>query len=75
MLAIGLLRTDRHARHGTHCRNRRIALKLAQAPEKIPGYGHAKKANTEKARVETEQLMSEFKRPAKLIVLQRGASK
>ena len=44
-------------------------------PEKIRGYGDVKKADMEKARVETEQMMSEFKRPAKLIVLQRGADK
>ncbi|PWF49336.1 indolepyruvate ferredoxin oxidoreductase family protein [Massilia glaciei] len=51
--------------------NKQLALKLAQVPEKIRGYGHIKAANMNKARLESEQLMAEFKSAAKVIVLQR----
>jgi indolepyruvate ferredoxin oxidoreductase len=40
--------------------NRSTALKLAQVPEKIRGYGHVKAESMEKAQAETLALMEEF---------------
>ncbi|MGZ8288057.1 MAG: indolepyruvate ferredoxin oxidoreductase family protein [Telluria sp.] len=54
--------------------NRPAALKLAQLPEKIRGYGHVKAANLTKAKVEAEQLKAEFAAAGKVIVLKRAAS-
>ncbi|MES3022447.1 MAG: indolepyruvate ferredoxin oxidoreductase family protein [Pseudomonadota bacterium] len=51
--------------------NKPSALKLAQVPEKIRGYGHVKAANLRTARLENEQLLAEFKSAAKVIMLQR----
>jgi indolepyruvate ferredoxin oxidoreductase len=40
--------------------NRSIALKLAQVPEEIRGYGHVKAESMDKAHAETLALMAEF---------------
>ena len=42
------------------------ALKLAQLPDGIRGYGHVKHRNLEAARAEQARLLSEFNRPAPL---------
>jgi len=51
--------------------NRAVALKLAQLPESIRGYGHVKAANLERARAESARLMQEFRQPVKEIALVR----
>jgi len=43
--------------------NRAAALKLAQVPETIRGYGHVKAANLARAKTETARLLQEFRQP------------
>jgi indolepyruvate ferredoxin oxidoreductase len=52
--------------------NREAALRLAQLPEKIRGYGHVKLANLEKVRDEQKRLVEEFKAPANVIQIRRA---
>ncbi|THC45297.1 indolepyruvate ferredoxin oxidoreductase family protein [Massilia sp. Mn16-1_5] len=52
--------------------NREAALKLAQLPEKIRGYGHVKLANLEKVRDEQKRLVEQFKAPANVIQIRRA---
>ena len=59
---------------GLTAENRAAALKLAQVPEKIRGYGHVKAANMEAAQVEQERWLKEFEQPSKIIRLERVAS-
>jgi indolepyruvate ferredoxin oxidoreductase len=43
--------------------NRSAALKLAQVPETIRGYGHVKAANLERAKADTARLLQAFRQP------------
>ena len=52
--------------------NRAIALKLAQVPEKIRGYGHVKLANMDQAELETRELMAQFKARPQSIMIKRA---
>eukprot|EP01114_Cavostelium_apophysatum_P002085 TRINITY_DN11824_c0_g1_i1.p1 TRINITY_DN11824_c0_g1~~TRINITY_DN11824_c0_g1_i1.p1 ORF type:complete len:490 (-),score=120.57 TRINITY_DN11824_c0_g1_i1:814-2082(-) len=54
--------------------NRAAALKLAQVPETIRGYGHVKAANMARAQAETTRLLQEFRQPVKTIALVRMQS-
>jgi indolepyruvate ferredoxin oxidoreductase len=51
--------------------NRDAALKLAQLPEKIRGYGHVKLANLAAVREEQLRLVEQFKSPTNVIAIQR----
>ncbi|MCA1855242.1 indolepyruvate ferredoxin oxidoreductase family protein [Massilia oculi] len=51
--------------------NRAAALKLAQLPESIRGYGHVKAANMARADTERARLLREFREPVKEVVLVR----
>ncbi|MFC0250409.1 indolepyruvate ferredoxin oxidoreductase family protein [Massilia consociata] len=57
-----LAQADMLARELT-AENRAAALKLAQVPESVRGYGHVKAANMERARAETARLLQEFRQP------------
>ena len=48
---------------GLTLENRAAALKLAQVPESVRGYGHVKAANLERAKAETARLLREFRQP------------
>jgi indolepyruvate ferredoxin oxidoreductase len=52
--------------------NRDAALKLAQLPEKIRGYGHVKLANLAAVREEQLRLVEQFKSPTIAIAIQRA---
>ncbi|MCC2973636.1 indolepyruvate ferredoxin oxidoreductase family protein [Massilia sp. IC2-476] len=51
--------------------NRAAALKLAQVPETIRGFGHVKAANMERAKGEAARLLQEFRQPVKEVALVR----
>jgi indolepyruvate ferredoxin oxidoreductase len=51
--------------------NRAAALRLAQVPESIRGFGHVKAANMERAKLETARLLQEFRQPVKVVPLVR----
>ncbi|RLM52770.1 hypothetical protein DVK02_15990 [Halobellus sp. Atlit-31R] len=51
--------------------NRAAALRLAQVPETIRGFGHVKAANLERAKAETARLLQEFRHPVKEVALVR----
>ena len=52
--------------------NSDAALKLAQLPEKIRGYGHVKLANLEAVREEQKRLVEQYKSPTIAIQIQRA---
>ncbi len=54
-----------------HAGNRAAALKLAQLPESIRGYGHVKAANMARAETEAARLLQAFRQPVKEVVLVR----
>ncbi|QNB01458.1 indolepyruvate ferredoxin oxidoreductase family protein [Massilia sp. Se16.2.3] len=60
---------------GLTARNRDSALKLAQLPESIRGFGHVKAGNLAKAKAETERLLQEFTSPSKVIHLERATGR